>query len=279
MSIKIATLMENNTSRSELYKEHGLSIYIQADDKCILFDTGQTDNYLKNAEKLNIDLSQLDYIVLSHSHYDHTGGLNALTEKGWIPDKLLVGNGFFNEKYKSVDNKELKYIGYPFKKSLMDMQNISIEEVSSDMVNLSENIMLFSNFQRKSDYEHLNNKFYVKYNDTMHLDHFKDEVVLAAKMEKGLFVILGCSHVGVVNILETISQRTNMNIYGIVGGTHLVDADDTRIENTIVYLKEKNIQKIGVSHCTGEKAEKRLKEAFGDKFFQNHGGNVIELKT
>ncbi len=280
MSFKITTLMENNISegKSELYKEHGLSIYIQADGKRILFDTGKTGNFAKNAEKLNVDLSKLDSVILSHGHYDHTGGVETLINKGFIPSKLIVGKGFFNEKYKLAGTaKELKYIGHPFKKSLLERHDILIDEISSDMVHLSEHIMLFSNFKRNSDFEHLNKKFSIKCNDTLELDCFTEEIVLAIKTEKGLFVILGCSHVGVVNIIDTIIQRTGMNVFAIVGGTHLVDADKIRIDKTIAYFKEKNIQKIGVSHCTGEDAEKRLEEAFGNKFFHNNTGHIIEF--
>lgn len=280
MSFKITTLIENNISKSEqeLYTEHGLSMYIEADGKNILFDTGQTGNFLKNSRKLNIDINKLDSVILSHGHYDHTGGLETLVDNIKHPIKLTVGDGFFDEKYKLTDDgKALKYIGNSFNKSFIHSRGIHIEYISTDVFYLSENIMIFTNFNRNSGFETLNEKFFVKRNNILELDDFKDEIVLALKVEKGLFIILGCSHVGVVNILETIAQRTGMNIYGILGGTHLVDADKNKLKKTIEYFQQKNIQQIGVAHCTGEQACEVLKSTFNIKFFNNNTGNTIEL--
>jgi 7,8-dihydropterin-6-yl-methyl-4-(beta-D-ribofuranosyl)aminobenzene 5'-phosphate synthase len=87
---------------------------------------------------------------------------------------------------------------------------------------------------------------------------------------------LGCSHVGIVNILETIIERTGLPIYGIVGGTHLIEADEKRLKNTIEFLSEKDIHIIGVSHCTGLEAAQQIKSKFGKEFVYNNTGNIIE---
>ncbi len=278
MSLKITTLIENNVGDNPLLcNEHGLSMYIEVDGVRILFDTGKSGDFIKNAEQLNINLNKLDYVILSHGHYDHTGGFKKLLEKVESPLKLIVGNNFFDKKYKLIHEGEYKFNGNSFDEAYVKSHGIHIENVSSDVFNITEDIIVFSDFFKNNDFENLNANFYIKHNEMYELDNFSDEIVLAIKTNRGLFVVLGCSHIGVVNILETIAQKIDMNIYGIVGGTHLVDSDKIRLNKTITYFKKKNIQLMGVSHCTGENAEKKLKETFNNSFFNNNTGSIFEM--
>lgn len=278
MSVKITTLIENNPDKNnKLYNEHGLSLYIEVKDKKILFDTGQSGDFIKNAKKLNLDLSDVGFVVLSHGHYDHSGGFRKVVESINKSIKLIVGNGFFNEKYKLIEKEKYKFNGNSFDEKFIEENNISLQYINLDIFNLTEDVMLFSNFERNNDFEILNKKFYVKEDDRYIPDDFSDEIVLGIKHEKGLVVVLGCSHVGIVNILETITKRTGIAIYAVIGGSHLIEADELRLSNTINYLKEKNINILRLSHCTGDIAVKRLKEEFKDKFVYNNTGNIIEF--
>lgn len=276
MNLKITTLIENNPSVNlKLYNEYGLSLYIEIDEIKILFDTGKSGDFIKNAELLKTDLNKLDYVMLSHGHYDHSGGFRKLVDKVGKPYKLIVGKDFFNNKYKLIERDTYKHIGNSFNKEYINQNNIQVKYIEEDIFYITENIMIFSNFERSNDFELINKKFHVKHDENYVLDNFSDEIVLAVKLEKGLFVILGCSHVGIVNILETIIERTGMPIYGIVGGTHLIEADEQRLNNTINFLKEKNIHILGLSHCTGEYAIEEIKHEFRDKFVYNNTGNII----
>ena len=278
MSLKITTLIENNSDKNNiLYSEHGLSLYIEINEKKILFDTGQSGDFIKNAEKLKIDLNNLDYVILSHGHYDHSGGFRKLVEDTSKSFKLIVGSGFFNEKYKLLENESYKFNGNSFDEEFISQNNIIIKYIDEDLLNITEDVIIFSNFKRKNDFEILNRKFHIKEDDKYVLDDFSDEIVLGVKHEKGLVVILGCSHVGIVNILETIIQRTGMPIYAIVGGSHLIEADEMRLNNTINYLKEIKISIFRLSHCTGDNAVEKLKNQFENKFTCNSTGNVIEF--
>lgn len=277
MNLKIATLIEDNPSIDpRLYYEHGLSLYMEIDGLKILFDTGKSGNFVKNAETLNIDLSKLNYVVLSHGHYDHSGGLKKLVEKTSNSYKLIVGVGFFNNKYGLIEGDIGKYLGNPFDKEYIHENNIEIKYIKQDIFYINKNIMIFTNFKRNNDFELQNKRFQIKQDKNYSLDNFSDEIVLVLKGEKGLFVVVGCSHVGMVNILETIIARTGLPIYGIIGGTHLIEADEQRLNKTIKFLKEKDIQIIAVSHCTGEKAAEELKRQFGNKFLYNNTGNIID---
>lgn len=275
--IKITTLIENSVKeKSLLHSEHGLSFYIQADDINILFDTGQSGSFVENADKLNVDLKKIDYVVLSHGHYDHTGGFKRLVKEKENSFQLITGEKFFNNKYK-YDGIKYTCIGNSFDEKYLEENKISIKYINEDTFNISDNISVASNFERKTDFEKIKDRFIIKVDNNYKKDDFSDEIVLAVKLQQGLLVVLGCSHVGIVNILETLIERTDMPIYGIIGGTHLVEADDFRVDETIKYLREKDIKLIGVSHCTGEKAVEKLKDNFKDRFLEVNTGEIIEI--
>jgi 7,8-dihydropterin-6-yl-methyl-4-(beta-D-ribofuranosyl)aminobenzene 5'-phosphate synthase len=191
MSLKITTLVENNSDKNNiLYSEHGLSLYIEINDKKILFDTGQSGDFIKNAEKIKIDLNDLDYVVLSHGHYDHSGGFGKLVQNTSKSFKLIVGSGFFCEKYKLMEGERYKFNGNSFNEEFIMKSNISIKYINQDIINITEDRMIFSNFERKNNFETLNKKFYIKENDKYVLDDFSDEIALGIKHDKGLVIML-----------------------------------------------------------------------------------------
>ncbi|MBU3213774.1 MBL fold metallo-hydrolase [Clostridium estertheticum] len=278
MDLKITTIIENNPDDDNLlFSEHGLSLYIEYEEKKILFDTGQSGNFIKNAELLKININKLDYVVLSHGHYDHTGGIRKFVNKNYNSYKLIVGKNFFNKKYKLVEKDNYKYIGNSFDKEYIHQNNIEVKYIEEDIFYITENIMIFSNFKASNKFEQINKIFQIKQDENYIVDDFSDEKVLVLKHKKGLIVIVGCSHVGIVNILETIIERTGMTIYGIVGGTHLVEASEKRLKNTISYFKEKDISLLAMSHCTGKYAIEKIKHEFKDKYTYNNTGNVIKI--
>jgi len=278
MNLKITTLIENNPDDNNiLFSEHGLSLYIEIDELKILFDTGKSGDFINNAKKLNVDLSKLKYVVLSHGHYDHSGGFRMLVDKIGNSYKLIAGKGFFNNKYKLVDKDNYKYIGNSFDNKYICQNNIQVKYIEEDIFYITENIMIFSNFKRNNNFEQINKSFLIKQDENYVVDNFSDEIVLVVKHEKGLIVIVGCSHIGIINIIETIIERTGKKIYGIVGGTHLIEADEQRLKNTINYFKEKDIHILAMSHCTGRDAIEKIKNEFKDKFIFNNTGNIIKI--
>lgn len=276
--MKITTLIENKSgSNDELHREHGLSVYIELDGKNILFDTGQSGKFIDNAESLGIDLKNLDYVIISHGHCDHSGGFERLV-KEMNPDiKVYLGNGFFDKKYNLRQSGEYDYLGNSFDESFLKENNIETQYITEDITNITENLLIFTNFNRNEEYENLNQPMYIKEDGKYTKDLFLDEISIGIKTNEGLVVIVGCSHVGIVNILDTIINRTNMNIYALIGGTHLVTEGEEKVNILIEYLKEKDIKMIGACHCTGKQGETMLSQQLEEAFINNNTGDVLEI--
>lgn len=274
--LRITTLIENELDKDQsLNWEHGISYLIQSQGKKILFDTGQSGEFINNAKKLDVDLSDLDYVVISHSHYDHSGGLKKLIQSYQADFKLILGQDFFKGKY-SLEGDIYRYTGSDFDREYLREKNIEVEFVE-DIKYLTENIMVITNFKRDPQYENTNETMYVKEDEGYKLDEFKDEVSLVVDTEKGLVVLVGCSHPGIVNILEEIRSKTGKEIYQVIGGLHLMKEDDEKINNIIDYLKEKEIEKISACHCTGKQGETMLSQQMEEEFQRNSTGDILVI--
>ena len=278
MELRITTLIEDEQDQEkQLLFEHGFSLYIEFEGKNILFDTGQTGAFVKNAVRLQKNLKDLNYVIVSHGHYDHGGGVKTALPYLAKGVKMFVGEGFFNSKYKKVKEGEYCFRGIDLKKQEIKDQYIDLQEIKEDVTYLNENILLFKNFRKNNSYETVNPKFVLKKKDQYEQDFFLEELCLGLITKRGLVVITGCSHSGIINIMETIEERVGIPVYGVVGGTHLIEADEKRINWTIEKFESMNIKKIALSHCTGEKAVEMVKERAGEMFIQNHTGNIIQF--
>lgn len=275
MSITITTIIENDKGiNSNLNNEFGLSLYIDDGEIQLLLDTGQTGLFLKNAENLNINLKNLKHLVLSHSHFDHTGGLKSLIEKVTKDFNLYINPNFFNKKYKTENNIET-FIGNNFDKEFLIKNNINIVEMKEDTLKLSEKITLFTNFKNVTTFEPDNERYILKTKDKNIVDKMEDEVAIGIDTSKGYLIVCGCSHIGIANIVEKIKKETNKNIYGIIGGLHLSRANPDRINKTIEYFKENNIKFLGTSHCTGINFINELKKQNLNYTSNNTGNKLI----
>jgi 7,8-dihydropterin-6-yl-methyl-4-(beta-D-ribofuranosyl)aminobenzene 5'-phosphate synthase len=294
MELQITTLIENNPDdEGKLRFEHGFALFIEADGKNILFDTGQSGAFIENAKTLNKNLKDLDYILMSHGHYDHSGGFEKLVSEVDKLPPVIVGEEFFKAKYKTVDEQGqgfqftgntfdeqgqgFKFIGNSFDDSFLAKNHLSLIKVTEDMVYLTEHLIIFHHFIKQTDYEVRNNKFFIKEDSDYIPDNFDDEISLGIITKKGLVVVVGCAHVGIVNILKTISERIHIPIYAVIGGTHLVDADEVRRSKTIDAFKEMKLQLIAVSHCTGEEGIRAISQEMKDQFIYNNTGKVIRI--
>lgn len=287
--MKITTLIENTQDKNKNLKyEHGLSMFIETDKCNILFDTGKTGDFIENAEALNIDLKSIDVLILSHAHYDHCGGVRRLMETYNITPQIIVSEHFFDnaDRYhysdgnlKSDFSKEIgyTYVGIDFDKEYIESKSVFINFVQSDVLEVSDDVFVFSNFKKYYDFEKLNKDMKLKIDDDYKIDTFNDEIAIGLKTKDGIVVLLGCAHPGFLNIVKTIQERTKEKIVGIIGGTHLIEADDERINKSIECINNLDVNLLGLSHCTGEKAVNIFHENCKSSFM-NITGTVLNLE-
>jgi 7,8-dihydropterin-6-yl-methyl-4-(beta-D-ribofuranosyl)aminobenzene 5'-phosphate synthase len=280
MGIRITTLMENSLGEhSGLSVEHGLSFLIETATTKVLFDTGRSGNFLLNAEKLKLDLAQVEHVVLSHGHYDHTGGLRSFINKRMSDSyKLWVGNGFFRSKLAKFGPSH-QYLGNDFDEEYLKKMGLDYEVIAKDIHEIAKDVWLVTNFLPQTPPKELNPRFVVidEISGEEIVDDFHDEVLLVLKTENGLVVLVGCSHPGILSMIETVAQRFSEPIYALLGGTHLIEADDITVTRALADFKERGIALLGISHCTGERAVCRAeKESYG--FFKNCTGTSIIIR-
>ena len=274
--MRITTLSENTAGKRPkgLIAEYGLSILVETGDNKILFDTGQKISTVNNAAVLGVDLSDVEKIVLSHGHFDHTGGLKSVLEKtGEI--EIIAHPNIFQKKYAKFGKKKT-YIGIPYTKE--ELVGFGARFNLTGKPTGIGDITVTGEVEQKNSFEKVDKNMYVDREGELINDELLDDQSIAIKTEEGLFVILGCAHRGMINNIEQAKKITGeKRVYGVIGGTHLIAADKVQLEETVKALKEYDIQKIGVSHCTGPKASSRLGAEFGEKFFYNNAGSVIEI--
>jgi 7,8-dihydropterin-6-yl-methyl-4-(beta-D-ribofuranosyl)aminobenzene 5'-phosphate synthase len=256
--MKLIMLMENRGSANRsLINEFGFSAYVECDDLNILFDFGPNLDTLKNVQALNIHLEEVDYLIGSHGHFDHSGGYPAFLRAG-CHKPFITGEGYFNEKY-SLDGIRATYLGNSFDENLLRREGIE-HKVCKKVLKLSETEFIMGGFKRVYDFETIPDRFCIRNGKALVKDNFDDEICFVHKMKDGLFVLVGCSHPGILNILSSVKEYFGMPIIGVVGGTHLKDASEDRMRRTIQVIKSFGISFIGFNHCTGEKFENLIRE-------------------
>jgi 7,8-dihydropterin-6-yl-methyl-4-(beta-D-ribofuranosyl)aminobenzene 5'-phosphate synthase len=275
MEIKITTLSEN-TATADCIGEWGLSMLIDADGKRILFDTGAGTAALMNATTMKIDLSGVDCIVISHGHFDHTGGLYQMLKRTG-PKKIIAHPDIWSRKYGSLDNKPKRFIGISTLREAFESIGASFQ-LSSEPQRISERITTTGEVPMKTAYESVETYLCVKEAEELIQDPLADDLSLVIDTDFGLVVILGCAHRGMINNLMQARKVTGKDtIYAAIGGTHLLHAKKERLKKTADALLEMGVQYLGVSHCTGFKAAAYLAEMFGDRFFNNNAGTQLTL--
>jgi 7,8-dihydropterin-6-yl-methyl-4-(beta-D-ribofuranosyl)aminobenzene 5'-phosphate synthase len=271
--MKLTTLCENTSGSAGIVAEWGWSIFVQSNGINILLDTGAGFTAARNANRLGIDLKTTDKIILSHAHADHTGGLREILEQTKHP-AIIAHPAVLLPKYKKASTQEpALYNGIPF--AIEELEKHTSFTFSQEPVLISEDIMTTGEIPRKTGFETIESHFLVKVGKELEQDDFPDDLALICKAEKGLVIILGCAHRGMINTIQHAQQITGeKRVHTVIGGTHLFPKNDTQIEQTIRALKEIGVQHLGVSHCTGLRASMRLAEAFGDRFFFNNAGSI-----
>ena len=277
MKLRITTLSENCADRGYLLAEYGLSIVVETDDVNILFDTGASISASYNADVLGIDLSKIDKVVLSHGHYDHTGGLRQILGKMGKEVEIIAHPDIWAAKYSRSQGRKDRYNGIPFQRQELERLGANFN-LTTKPVRITDSIMTTGEVPMVTDFEEIEPVFFVKQDSGWQPDKLLDDQALIINAEPGLIVILGCAHRGPINTLYYAQQLTGVkSIHTVLGGSHLIHASEERIWLTIAALKELGVQRLGLCHCTGLPAIMLIAHEFEDKFFFNNAGTHFNI--
>ena len=280
MECRITVLCENTVHGLGLLGEHGFSAFIEIPGQNILFDTGQGFTLIQNSLRLKKDLRQVSKVVLSHGHVDHAGGLLAfLGMKGPCP--IAAHPDIFIERFRFMpapggEEKPIS-IGMPWPRTYLTTRG-AMFEWHREFSEVAPNVFVTGEVPRKTLFELGDPKLVVSSSGAWVPDPFLDDFSMVLKTSRGLVIVLGCAHAGIVNILNHAVNRTGeKRIYAVLGGTHLGLSAEPQFDPTIQALKEFDIRMLAVSHCTGQGPIARLTSEFGDRFSFGRVGFALEV--
>ncbi len=259
--MKLTILIDNMAGKC-CGGEYGLS-YVITEDKTILFDTGHTDLFLRNAETLNISINDIDTVVLSHGHWDHGNGLQYLDNK-----TLVCHPEVFTRRYKTGPNGY--YDGLAITQEDAE-KKFRIVYTKAPYI-ISDRITFLGEIPRRNDFEAKKTPFATEERTP---DFIMDDSALAITSPNGLIVVAGCSHAGICNIIDYAKEVTGISqVYAVIGGFHLLSVNDI-LYKTISKIKEEKIQYIYPAHCTAFRPMTELSKHFNIDRLKS--GDIIEL--
>ncbi len=257
-------------------QEHGFSLWIETPEKRILFDTGQGEALLPNSRIMGVDLSTCDDVVLSHGHYDHTGGLPDLFQKNQRV-KVYCHPGALLPRHEA-GGKNVRSVGIP-SDSLYSLESIPDTRIhwATGPCRLSDGIGLTGPIPRSTGYEDTGGAF-ILHPDLRDPDPMDDDLALWIETETGLIVCVGCSHAGVINTLQYILDlNPGSKIRAVLGGFHMLHASSDRMERTEFELHNINPDLVIPCHCTGDAATKGLAKTMGNRLIAGEAGQVFHF--
>lgn len=276
--MRIVVLSDNRALKTDFETEHGLSVYVQANDYKCLLDVGASDLFARNAKLMNIDLSDVDYLFISHGHADHIGGLPAFLEIN-EKAKIVLSSQLLHREFYSTRGR-LRKISIDFDFDTIKDRLIAVEETAL----LEEDIAVFRGNITKYPLPKANRMLFTSSSDGLINDNFDHELIVTFGKE-GRFLFTGCGHRGLLNILESTTDNGVGRIDWVMGGFHLLDSQgDFDFESTeeIEWLGQTlkrrfPLTRFVTGHCTGEAAFKQLKSVLGDQLTQLYVGYEFDF--
>lgn len=272
--MRIINLMENTPGNKGCKYEHGLSFYIETDSHKIIMDTGATDGFFQNANALGIDLSLVDTLILSHGHYDHSGGIMSFYEIN--KQALIYVQKGAGEDYYHKNEVMEKYIGID--KDILGLPTVRV--IDGDM-RLDSNLNIFSKVTGRRLWPSGNRELMVKKDGEFVQDEFLHEQYLVIEGENKNILVSGCAHNGVLNILDRYKELYGSYPAAVISGFHMQKKNGYSDEDIELFRKVaqelKSLDTVFYTgHCTGELPFQVMKEIMGDSLVYVHSGDEIK---
>ena len=278
MTTRLTILCENSAGVPfRVIGEHGFACFVETPDGNYLFDTGQGYGIVQNALALNKDLHSIRAIMISHGHYDHTGGLPAVLQLRGKVDVYGHPDIFAKRVWSSGDQS--RFVGIPYRRVYLESLGANFQ-LGIGLVKVGPGVLLTGEIPRRNSFETGDDTMsaILPNGGMIHPDPLKDDLSLIVDSPAGLVLVLGCAHAGMINIIEYALEQTGRDhIHAIIGGTHLGFSSDEQFAETLKVIDHYQIERIGVSHCTGLPRAAMLHAKLGERFFFGNVGTTLEL--
>nr|WP_317348157.1 MBL fold metallo-hydrolase [uncultured Blautia sp.] len=264
--MKIITLIENTCGEEGCLFEHGLSLYIETQKHKIVLDTGSSDAFIQNAGKLGVDLEAVDTVVLSHGHYDHSGGILAFAEinpRALIYMQKTAGADYFHgERYIGIDKK------------ILELPEVRL--IEGGLV-LDDQLSLFTHITGRRYYPQSNLALTVKRNGIEVKDSFDHEQCLVIREGEERILVSGCAHNGILNILDKYRELYHELPKRVISGFHMMKKTPyTKEEQDTILANARELAGYDIifytGHCTGDEAFELMKPIMGEKLVRLRSG-------
>lgn len=256
--MRLKVVVENTSQKENIKSEHGLSLFVNADNKKFFFDLGQSDLFLQNAKILDINTKEIDFVIISHGHYDHGGGIEYFTKEN--PNApILLNKNAFKECY-SQKEFGLKYIGLN-----PNIKNNSQIKLIDNQYFISGNLIIFSNVTNRLFFAKSNHRLFEKKDNEFVNDNFDHEQNLIIRQGNKNILLAGCAHSGIINIIEKAEKIINQKITHVIGGLHLMGTTDQKFLTDFANELKKTNCNFYTCHCTGQDNFLFLKNILNEK--------------